>query len=436
MRRSLFVCTVVAMLLLTTAISLAGQFDWRKFEGTSIRVLLNRHIWQEAIEPLIPEFEALTGIKVVTEVYPEDQFRAKLAVEFAAGVANIDVTMMMPQQEGPQWMHEDWIVYLDKFIADPALTSPDYQPDDFLAAAWSAELTTFRDPAIKPQLIGVPICIENTALMYRKDIFAKYGLAVPKTMEELEEVCKVIKAKGEITPIVMRGRRAAATSQWSAFMHSFGANWLHPDGSPAINTPEAVAAFEFYGRLLRLYGPPGAVGYHWYETTTDFSGGKAAMHIGPNNFFPSIYLDPSRSQVVETAGIAPLPAGPAGSRPIVGVWGLTIPYLSRNQDAAWYFIQWATSLEVVRRLQMEDGIPGGRKSAWEDPEMPKYHQQELIDNVLESLETGSPLWNPPVIPIGEVRDIIGEVIVASIEGRDVQAAADAAARRMAQVLDR
>jgi len=41
-----------------------------------------------------------------------------------------------------------------------------------------------------------------------------------------------------------------------------------------------------------------------------------------------------------------------------------------------------------------------------------------------------------VIPIGEVRDIIGEVIVASIEGRDVQAAADAAARRMAQVLDR
>jgi multiple sugar transport system substrate-binding protein len=413
-----------------------GEFHWRRYAGTSIRVLLNRHPWQEAIEPLLPEFEELTGITVVTEVYPEDQFRAKLTVELASGVANIDAAMMMSANDGLRWMDEGWAIYLDEFLADPVLTNPDYAADDFLEAAWDAGLTTTLAPEAEEQVIGVPITIENTALMYRKDIFEKHGLAVPTTMEELEAVLQTLQeVEPDLTGIVMRGRRAAATSQWAPFLHSFGGNWLHADGTSAINTPEAVQAFDFYGRMLREYGPPGAVGYHWAETTSDFSSGRSAIHSGPNIFY-AIYENPESSAVVGNVGYALFPAGPAGSIPIVGVWGLSIPYISANPEAAWYFIQWASSPEIVRRLQIEEAILGGRTSAWSDPEMAEYYPQDLLQNVLESLEIASPLWNPPVIPVAEVRDVVGEVIVASIEGRDVQEAADAAAQRMNEILGR
>ena len=40
------------------------NIDWRQFEGQEINLLLSAHPWQEAIMPLIPEFEELTGMKV------------------------------------------------------------------------------------------------------------------------------------------------------------------------------------------------------------------------------------------------------------------------------------------------------------------------------------------------------------------------------------
>ena len=46
-----------------------------------MRVLLNKHPFQAGIEPYLKEFEQMSGIKLITEVYPEDQFRAKVLVE-------------------------------------------------------------------------------------------------------------------------------------------------------------------------------------------------------------------------------------------------------------------------------------------------------------------------------------------------------------------
>ena len=53
----------------------AAQFDWQEFEGTQLRVLSNMHPWQAGIESHLKDFKALTGIRLVTEVHPEDQFR-------------------------------------------------------------------------------------------------------------------------------------------------------------------------------------------------------------------------------------------------------------------------------------------------------------------------------------------------------------------------
>jgi len=445
MRKVLFLLLIV--FLLSAGVVFAGgqkekeaaaqitEFGWRNFEGTTIRVLANRHPWTNAVEPLLAEFTELTGIEVNLEVYPEDQFRSKRAVELISGVAEIDVTMLMPMQGGPRWISEEWAVPMDQFLNDPLLTSPEYDREDFLGAALDSEMSTTYAPKGKQYLVGMPITVENQALMYRKDIFAKYNLSVPKTVEEMYETAKWVNENvPDMVGIVMRGKRAAATSQWSSMLYTFGGSWLDENGCPAVDTPEAIAAFKMWGKLAR----DGSVGqelvaYHWYETTTDFSQGRSAMHWGPCNF-NAIYENPEKSKVVGKVGYSRIPEGPTGkSIPYIGTWGLSIPYLSKNREAAWYFIQWATSKDLVRRLMLEHMILGGRTSAWQDPDLEKYLPKDLIEGSMASLEVAKP-YNPPVIQISEVRDIVGSVIVTAIQGGDVEAAAKEANRLFATAI--
>ncbi len=45
-------------------------------------------------------------------------------------------------------------------------------------------------------------------------------------------------------------------------------------------------------------------------------------------------------------------------------------------------------------------------------------------------------WNPPVIAISEVRDVVGAAIVSSILGENVKAAADRANAEMAKIMEK
>ena len=132
----------------------AAQFNWQQFKGTQLRVLLNKHPWQAGIEPYLKDFEALTGIKLITEVYPEDQFRAKTLVELTSGASSIDVFMTMPAQEGLKYMRAGWYQPVDEFLKDPSLTAPDYNWNDFLDKTRDAMV-------IEGKLIGPPIQVEN-----------------------------------------------------------------------------------------------------------------------------------------------------------------------------------------------------------------------------------------------------------------------------------
>ena len=119
-RRWVSLGLVLGLLLLSLAVAEAGQFNWQQFKGTQLRVLLNKHPWQAGIEPHLKDFEALTGMKLVLEVYPEDQFRAKTLVELTSGSSGMDVFMTMPGQEGLKYMRAGWYQPVDEFLKDPS----------------------------------------------------------------------------------------------------------------------------------------------------------------------------------------------------------------------------------------------------------------------------------------------------------------------------
>src|SRR5437879_11973505 len=155
LRKWSILCSCLALAIASPA--LAKQFNWQQAKGTQLRVLLNKHPWQAAIEPHLKEFGALTVIHLVAEVYPEDQFRAKVLVELTSGSSSIDVFMSMPAQEGLKYMRAGWLQPVDEFLKNPALTAPDYHWNDFLEKTREAMV-------VEAKLVGPPIQVENTSL--------------------------------------------------------------------------------------------------------------------------------------------------------------------------------------------------------------------------------------------------------------------------------
>ena len=77
-----------------------------------------------------------------------------------------------------------------------------------------------------------------------------------------------------------------AVTQFSGFLRAYGADFFTEadDGTKTatINTPEAVEAFEFYGKLLRDTGPDGVLSMTWTETWSLFTQGQTAMRFDAN----------------------------------------------------------------------------------------------------------------------------------------------------------
>lgn len=421
----------IAVVLSTTGIAFAQKgFDWKRYSGRTVNVALAKQPWSDFITPLIPEFEKLTGIKVRMEVLPEDQNRQKLAVAFTAGRGDIDVFGSQRHQEGVKYHLAKWYESLKKYVDNPEMTSPQFDYPDFAAQS-------IDDATVSGDLVGTPLYSELQIFMYRKDLFQQANLKFPNTQTELEEAGKKLtdKEKGQYG-ICLRGKGAATTTIFSGFLHSLGGSWADQNRNPALNTPVAIKAFEFYGRLARDYGPPGVVNYHWFQCQSLFATGKAAMWTD-SNIFAAGLLDPAKSQVADKVGFAMFPEGPGGRKPAGGGWYLSIYSKAQNKGPAWYFIQWAVSKENALKAQLK-GIPTARISAWQSDEFRKSDKHpDLTKATLDSLKLkGTPSWGPPWVAVGEIRDVIGAVVITAIQGGDIKAAADEAVKQIQTIRDK
>lgn len=416
-------------LIASFALASAQEFDWRSQEGEDIRFLMNRHPFSDWLEPLIPEFEELTGISVTLEIFPEDQFRQRRLLEVGGGASTLDGYMFMPGQAGAQYTGAGWLLELDDLIADESLTHPDLDLEDFFGGA----MDSFETEA---GLIGLPLQIESSLLFYRKDLFEAAGLdGPPETLDQLLEYAEVLHGDG-VAGFAMRGQGAAATSQIVNLLYSFGGQWQNEDGSSALGSEESQAALEYYANLLTNYGPPGPANLHWAEVMGLYAQGQVAMVLDAN-VFRSIVEDPQQSipEVIENTGYGILPAGPAGSVPAVLTWGLSINAATEKPEASWLFVQWALSKENQLSALLS-GVPSARESSWQAPEFTETAPQDWNDASRESFNIGQGDWNPPIIPVPEARDAYGQAIVAALQGRDVGPALEQAVRDIDLAVER
>jgi multiple sugar transport system substrate-binding protein len=387
----------------------AQAFNWKRFQGKELFLLLTKHPWIEVLEKQIPEFESLSGMKVKWETLPEIQARQKLTVEMTAGSSGVDAFFTSLHVEKKRFWKAGWYQALNRFLEDKSLTSPDYDWNDFVGGAKSQ--VTQPDGSIS----ALPAFVDPWVLFYRKDLYAQKAWKPPKTLAEMEQHAQGFHAPPGLYGFVARGLKNANAPAWDWVLFSMGGNFQTKEGKASIDTKEAVAAMDYYAGMLRRFAPPGVVNFNWYECSAAFMQGQVALYFDGVNF-ANQFEDPAKSKIAGKVGYAVLPAGPGGHfSPIFGT-GMAVSANSRNKEAAYLFIQWATNKQnAVRELLAGVGV--GRSSPWGNPDVkakPKM-PADWYEAYLESLKIGR-LGLPEIVGVTEYRDIIGVAIQKAIEG--------------------
>jgi multiple sugar transport system substrate-binding protein len=396
-----------------------GEFDWERFDGETLSVYIADTGQAEVLNARIPEFEELTGLKVEVETADVTSYRQNLPVRLTARASDFDVMATFPEVDGPQFAANGWYVPLEDYISNPSATHPDYDFEDFPEGVRNAM-------KVEDATVTVLWEMQTDLLYYRKDLLAAAGLDVPNTFDAWEDAAAAIHdPDAEMFGFALRGIPYQTTTPFSSFLYAHCGAWVE-DGKAAINSEAALDAYETYGRWGSQYGPPGITGFDWPVPSQQFAQGKVFAFLDVNLFVGDLE-DPAESTVAGNIGYAPVPEGECGRAPFIGGWGYGINPFSTKADAAWYFIQWATSPEINLEMKLT-GWPSPRASAWESEEFTSNDPTpEFTKVVLESTQIASARMNPPIAPGVQAREVAGYVSHKALEGlsrSDIQAIAD------------
>ncbi len=318
----------------------------------------------------------------------ENALRQKVTTDIATKGGQFDV-LTIGTYEVPIWAKKGWLVPLDNLGAD-------YDVDDLLPAIRSGL-------SLDGKLYAAPFYGESSMVMYRKDLFDKAGIQMPDapTWDFIADAARKITGDG-VYGICLRGK--AGWGENMAFLtataNSFGARWFDENWKPQFDQPEWKNTLEFYTKLMKDAGPPGASSNGFNENLALFNSGKCGMWIDAT-VAASFVTNPKESKVADQVGFALAPDNGLGKRGNwLWAWSLAIPAGSQKVDAAQKFVAWATSKGYLELVASKEGWanvpPGTRTSLYANPEYQKA--APFAKMTLDSINSADPT-KPTVKPV-------------------------------------
>jgi multiple sugar transport system substrate-binding protein len=429
-RRSLLQGTIAASALSLTGFPARADVQWKKYAGTTIEANLIKGPRGELLQKYAAEFTELTGIKVESEVIPEQQQRQKVVIELSSGKPSFDVVHVSYHVQKRQFDRAGWLADLTAFMKDPSLTTPDLNVDDFSAGG---RLFAQND---KGEMRSLPWSVDYFILYWNKEIFAKKGVEPPKTLDEMVAAAEKLNdpANG-IYGFTGRGLRNANMVLWTNFFLNYGGEFLDTKGNILTDGPEAIEATRLYQRLMTKSAPPGVAGFNWMESMASLTQGRAAMWIDADGWAPPIE-DPNASRVVGKIGYSVVPAGPKGQYSATYGDGIGIAQASTKKEAAYLYCQWAVSkIMGARLLQAGGGVPFRSSVLSDDAVRKGVKTQDWLDSVIASSKI-SKLGLPVIVPVAEFRDLVGAALTATLSGADPAAELKKAHEQFRPILER
>ena len=409
------------------SLSQEANIDWQQYAGTTINALVVKHWWTDAIEPLLPEFEALSGITVKFDTLSEDTYYQKAITELSSGSSAHDLLMVGNLQAG-QYMSGGWLEPLDGYFNNPKLADLAwYDMEDLLLSGREAG-------RLEGVQYALPIGAEAQMLFYRKDIFAEKGIQPPTTMDELYATAKEL-TTDDMAGYVTRGKLGLDVLwEWTGFLLSYGGRYFDDQGNPAFNSPEGVAATEMYVKLLNECGPEGTLSWSWMEASANFAQSKSAMYVEAGGIGPVVEAE--GNPATGNVGYVVLPhAEGKETIPDYWFWMAGIPAGSKQKEAAFLFLEWATSKTLGTPISSGGSSPT-RASSWSGEALASWADPGWAQASLDALKQVQPKLVPyDRADFPEITDAISaEINNVQTGSKDAQTALDDAAAKVAKII--
>lgn len=323
---------------------------------------------------------------------PENQLRSQLVLGAATSSSPFDVVAVGPYEVGI-WSPNGWLEDLSPYMSKDSA----YDVGDFIPAAQQG--VTFQN-----RMYAAPFDAESSCLMYRQDLFSKRGLSMPAepTWQQVHDLAAQLHdPKNGVAGIAMRGAPGwgDGLGTFNNVSNCFGAIWYDQQWKPQLTSEPWRQAAKFWIDLQSKYGIPGVASAGFPETLTAFAQGNAAMWYDATSACPDVQ-DPAGSKVAGKVGYVVPPTGEHGSTDWLWSWNLAMTPGSKNKEAAWAFIRWATSKDYLHLVGTSLGWgrvpPGHRKSLYE---IPQYRKVAVYADVtIKALDSASMTRHPSPVP--------------------------------------
>ncbi|MBI4993832.1 extracellular solute-binding protein [Candidatus Wolfebacteria bacterium] len=294
---------------------------------------------ETALRPIFDSYQSANGVRINYTKFSENNFEKNLIDALASG-------------KGPDILafHSSWLPKHIGKIA-PAPTAANFS------------ITQIRN--LYPQIIendfvkdnkiyALPVYIDTLALIYNRDFFDAKGVAVvPKSWAEFQSVIPALKetdALGRITKAAaaIGGSEKSidrASDLLTLLMFQFSIN-LNVENSEKVafsKDKKSIQALNFYLQFADSSNQAYAWNDNLRYSLDNFSQGTVAAIF---NYSSAISQIKSKNPFLNI-GVAPMPQISKDSVNYANYWGLAVSNQSKQQAAAWNFILYLSSNQLV-----------------------------------------------------------------------------------------
>ncbi len=235
-----------------------------------------------------------------------------------------------------------------------------------------------RASTVDGKIHALPLYTDGIHFFYRKDLLEKYGLAVPKTWEEVHTASKTI-VEGEGNPqfygfVSMWAKIEGLFMNWLAFTNGNGGGFYDKNGNLAVNSQANIEATQYMVDLLHQHrlAPESILNSRPNDARTLFQQGRAAFLMVQDFVYAPLSADDSLVKGKFDFTRVPYFAGHDDTNTTtMGGWFLGLNPNSKNKDSAAKFIEHFSGYEQQLSAAVED------KRA---PTIPAVYSDSLMNN--------------------------------------------------------
>lgn len=329
MKKSLLIVLISIFVIITsgfakTKIILAVHWSDYQVEGIKDE---NGNIVVKGLRQYVEEYQKLNpDTEIEIQSVPFDEYLKRILISHTSGVIS-DVYIL----------YSLWGVQLsDSMILDQV-------PKDIVEKVKSDFVRPAIDGAtIDGKIWGVPIEVDNYALVFNKKLLKEAGFTnPPETWDELVEMAPKLTKRnpdGTISQYgfaFLSGWDSAVVHPYLALLYSNNGKLFEDDFSRCLlDSKEAIETLEAELKLFKNGGTDPAA------SVWNFPAGKVAMMIMATWYETSLKLG-FKDQYEEIVGVAPIPylkkPATAGY-----TWFIAVDNASKNKKQAWDFVRWLT----------------------------------------------------------------------------------------------